>query len=76
MPGPSLPGTYLIHAAQQLVLDVLSAHPESLTNSRLGELTGFKPVIKTQNGYITWTLLMHLMDRGLVVKTGRLYKLS
>jgi hypothetical protein len=76
MAGPALPGTYLIGAAEQLVLDVLSEHPEGLTNSRVGELTGLNPVIKTQNGYVTWTLLRHLIDKGRVEKNGELYKLS
>lgn len=69
-----LPGTYLIAAAQQLILDVLSLYPDGLTNAEIDEKTGLNLPVKSQHGYITWTLLSYLVQKGLVVKEGKVYK--
>lgn len=54
--GQLLPGTYLVRAMESLILDLLAEHPEGLTNTEIGLMTGLNPPILRQNGYITWTI--------------------
>lgn len=67
------PGDYLIDAAERLILDILESHEDGLTNQEIGELSGLNPWIKTQNGYVTWTILAHLIQNGKVRKDERRY---
>jgi hypothetical protein len=70
-----LAGTYLIDAAMKLILDLLSENPDGLTNTQVGLVTGLNPVIRKQNGYVTWTLLTYLVEQGRVLKVGKVYRL-
>lgn len=74
--GELLPGTYLVRAMESLILDLLAQHPEGLTNTRVGLLTGLNPPISHQSGYVTWTILTYLVETGQVVKDGHCYRLS
>lgn len=69
-----LPGTYLRRAAELLVLDVLQANPQGLTNARVSELTGLNPPLARQRDYITWSILQDLVSRAMVTKQGRQYR--
>jgi hypothetical protein len=69
-------GVYLMLAAQRLVLDVLAQHPEGLTNSGVGAITGLNLPVRQQSGYVTWTILQFLVERGNVVKKERVYRLA
>lgn len=63
-------------AAQRFVLDVLALHPEGLTNSTIGALTGLNLAVKQHPGYVTYTILQYLVDQGMVVKDDRVYRLA
>ena len=69
-------GTYLIQAAVNLVIDVLDAHPEGMSNQDVGQATGLNLAISKQGGYITWTILQFLLETGRAVKEGPLWKLA
>lgn len=69
-------GWYLMLAAQRLVLDVLALHPEGLTNTTIGAITGLNLPVKQHPGYVSHTILQYLVDHGRVVKDDRVYRLA
>ena len=68
-------GAYLTEAALTLVIDVLEAHPEGMSNRDVGLATGLNLAISKQEGYITWTILQFLLETGRVAKEGALWRL-
>ncbi len=73
--GP-LPGTSIVDAAIQLVIENLRAHPDGIRNVDLAETTGLDLPVKAQQHYITYTILMYLVEQGRVEKHGYLYRLA
>jgi hypothetical protein len=55
---------------------VLAHHPDGLTNTEVGHLTGLNPDVKRQKGYVTWTILQRLVDERRVLRKGKRYLLD
>ena len=70
------PGETLISEATALVVSALRERPEGLTNAEVDERTGLNLPIPTNRGYITWTILQHLVQQGQVRKEGKIYRLT
>jgi hypothetical protein len=71
-----LPGSSIVNAAIQVVLEDLRAHPEGIRNVDLAETTGLDLPVTAQRHYITYTILMYLVEQGTVQKRGHLYRLA
>jgi hypothetical protein len=71
-----LPGTSIVDAAIQLVLEQLRAHPDGIRNVDLAHATGLDLPVKAQQHYITYTVLMYLVEQRRVEKRGHLYRLA
>lgn len=67
-------GEHLLAAAQELVLEALRAAPDGLTNSEVQSQTGLYLEVPDHSGYISWTVLNHLVLIGQVVKDGKFYR--
>lgn len=68
-------GEEILAAAQDLVLNALQRAPDGLTNAEVQDKTGLYLEVPNHTGYISWTILNHLVLAGMVVKDGRLYRL-
>jgi IclR helix-turn-helix domain len=69
-------GQDLLERAEQLVLEILATAPEGLTNAEVARATGLDVPVSKQGGYISWTLLRHLIETDRVVRVGRRYKVA
>jgi hypothetical protein len=69
-------GEQLIAEAAELVISALRANADGLTNSEVDDATGLNLPISRRRGYVTWTILQHLVEQGRVRKEGRLYKIA
>jgi hypothetical protein len=69
-------GEQILAAAQDLVLDALLSAPDGLTNAEVQHQTGLYLAVPTHTGYISWTILNHLIPVGRVVKGGKYYRLA
>ncbi len=69
-------GEQILAAAQDLVLDALRGAPDGLTNAEVQDKTGLYLEVPNHTGYISWTILNHLVLTGQVVKDGRHYRLQ
>jgi hypothetical protein len=67
-------GAEILASAERLVLDVVRSAPDGLTNAEVGAATGLNPPIRGQRGYITWTILSHLVEQGILERAGRKYR--
>lgn len=68
-------GPDVLKAAKTLVLYALKHAPSGLTNAEVNERTHLNLPIRNHRGYITWTVLQHLIDEEKVRRVGRRYKL-
>lgn len=68
-------GEELMAEATKLVVETLRGSPEGLTNAEVDERTGMNLPIPKHRGYITWTILQHLVQAGRVRKEGKRYRL-
>ncbi len=76
MPTVIEQGEELLQRAEELIVQVLGAEPQGLTNAEIGERTGLSVAIARQQGYISWSLLQRMHERGLVRRDGRRYVLT
>ena len=70
------PGTVIVDSAISLILEELRAHPEGIRNIDIANATGLDLPVKAQQHYITYTILLYLVEQGRVEKHGRLYRLA
>jgi len=70
----TMTGAEILDAAEALVLRELKSRPEGLTNAEIEEKTGLSLPVDHHRGYITWTILQHLVKSGIVQKMGRRYR--
>jgi hypothetical protein len=68
-------GEELTAEATALVVEALRGAPQGLTNAEVDERTGLNLPIPTMRGFITWTILQHLVQQRRVRKDGRHYRL-
>lgn len=68
-------GQHILEAAQDLVVEALQSAPDGLTNVEVQNQTGLYLEVANHSGYISWTILNHLVLVGRVVRDGRLYRL-
>ena len=68
-------GSDIVQAAIDLVRRELRRAPSGLTNAEVAERTGISLQISKHNGYLTWTILQHLVENGEALKSDRLYRL-
>lgn len=66
-------GSGLIQQALELVRRELARSGDGLRNVDVGAATGLHIPITRHQGYITWTLLQHLVEAGEVIKEGGRY---
>jgi hypothetical protein len=71
----NLPGKYFLLAAEKLVFDILTQNPQGLTNAQVAQKTGLFVQIKNQKGYITWSILMSLVESGEVIKDEKIFRI-
>ena len=67
-------GNEIMESAIDLVIDALRSSQDGLTNTEVIDKTGLYLSVPDHSGYITWTILMHLVQKGRVVKNGKLYR--
>jgi hypothetical protein len=72
----SAQGDELLAAAERLVLDVIRASDEGLTNMEVARETGLYLPVSRQRGYISWTILQHLVETGRLERRGPRYRLA
>ena len=68
-------GATLMRSAIRIVLDELRAHPSGIRNVDIANATGLYLPVKSHPGYISYTILMYLVEQGSVEKRGQLYRL-
>jgi len=68
-------GDQILKAAQALVTEALRSAPDGMTKAEVQYQTGLYLEVPTHSGYITWTILNHLVMVGQVVKDGKYYRL-
>lgn len=68
-------GPELLERAQNLVLATLARNPSGMTNAEVHNATGLYLDVPKQKGYISWTILNHLIEVGKVEKVGPLYRI-
>lgn len=71
---PKVNGEHILTAAVELVLETLRGAPDGLTNAAVQSQTGLYLEVPNQKGYISWTILNHLVLTGQVVKRGKYYR--
>ena len=70
-------GPEVLGRAEDLVLAALRTGPSAgLTNAEVGQRTGLNPAVSQRRGEVTRTILSHLVERGLVSKSGQRYILA
>jgi hypothetical protein len=67
-------GGQILIEAQRLVLDELAKFPGGISNSDLARRTGLWVELPKQRGWLSWTILHLLIQKGMVVKQGKLYR--
>ena len=73
---PDRRGERIIEAAVGEVLRELSQHPKGMRNVELAQATGLDLPVRAQKHYISYTILMYLVEQGRVLKEGRVYRLA
>lgn len=66
-------GEKIMDVAIELVLETLKGAPEGLTNVEVSKKTGLSLPIKNQKNYVTYTVLMFLVEKGKIIKKGAKY---
>lgn len=69
-------GEQILAAAKEIVLDALRGSPDGLTNAEVQYKTQLYLEVPNHSGYISWTILNHLVLAGQVVKDGKLYRIQ
>ena len=67
-------GSDLIKKMEHLVLRALKNSPDGLTNAEVDEKVQLNLKIPNHRGYITWTILQHLIQCAKVERVGKKYK--
>lgn len=70
-------GSELLHRAENMVLEALRSAPsDGLSNAEVGERTALNPPIKERRGEVSRSILVHLVEQGIVEKIGQRYRLA
>lgn len=74
-------GQRLMDECKGLVIECLKSHSAGATNQEIAEKTGLYLDVPNHKGYISWTILEHLVSRGVLEKSaegkrGGLYRLK
>jgi hypothetical protein len=69
-------GEHLLQVAIEMVVRELRAHPGGLSNAEIGHRTGLFLEVPDHSGYISWTILQHLVHTGRAVKDREIYRLK
>jgi hypothetical protein len=72
----STDGEELLAAAERLVLEVIRSADEGLTNMEVARQTGLYLPVSRQRGYISWTILQHLVETRRLERRGRRYRIA